>query len=134
VFSARQERNLRGVFYAPGNWGVIFHTEGVLAQYQRNTVCLGKTSWRIFSDLARKERMVPLVQRVIQQTRARVFRGDTRFEGKIVSVFEPSAEVIRKGKSGKPNEFGDGQAARSRKIRSSSTMKSTLTAPTTPTC
>jgi transposase, IS5 family len=35
-----------------------------------------------------------------------VFRGDTRFEGKIVSVFEPSAEVIRKGKSGKPNEFG----------------------------
>ena len=50
--------------------------------------------------------MVPLVRRVMQQTRARVFRGDTHFEGKIVSVFEPSAEVIRKGKAGKPNEFG----------------------------
>jgi IS5 family transposase len=35
-----------------------------------------------------------------------VLRGDIRFEGKIVSVFEPSAEIIRKGKSGKPNEFG----------------------------
>jgi hypothetical protein len=55
---------------------------------------------------AQLDRMVPLVRQVMQQTRARIFRGDTRFEGKIVSVFEPSAEVIRKGKAGKPNEFG----------------------------
>jgi IS5 family transposase len=27
-------------------------------------------------------------------------------EGKLLSVFEPSTEVIRKGKAGKPNEFG----------------------------
>jgi transposase, IS5 family len=66
----------------------------------------------VFQELALEglraelDRMVPLVRRVMQQTRARVFRGDTRFEGKIVSVFEPSAEVIRKGKAGKPNEFG----------------------------
>jgi transposase, IS5 family len=31
---------------------------------------------------------------------------NTRSEGKLLSVFEPSTEVIRKGKSGKPNEFG----------------------------
>jgi IS5 family transposase len=49
---------------------------------------------------AELDRMVPLVRRVMQQTRARVLRGDTRFEGKIVSVFGPSAEVIRKGKAG----------------------------------
>jgi IS5 family transposase len=55
---------------------------------------------------AELDRMVPLVRRVMQQTRARVFGGDTHFEGKIISVFEPSAEVIRKGKAGKPNEFG----------------------------
>jgi len=55
---------------------------------------------------AELDRMVVLVRRVMQQTRARVFRGDTHFDGKIVSVFEPSAEVIRKGKAGKPNEFG----------------------------
>jgi IS5 family transposase len=55
---------------------------------------------------AELDRMVALVRRVMQQTRARVLRGDTRFEGKIVSVFEPSAEVIRKGKAGKPTEFG----------------------------
>jgi transposase, IS5 family len=52
------------------------------------------------------DRMVSLVRRVMQQTRARVFRGDTRVEGKILSLFEPSTEVIRKGKVGKPNEFG----------------------------
>jgi len=52
------------------------------------------------------DRMVPLVRRVMQQTRARVFHGDTRVEGKILSLFEPSTEVIRKGKVGKPNEFG----------------------------
>jgi hypothetical protein len=28
-----------------------------------------------------------------------------RSEGKIVSLFEPSAEVIRKGKASKPTEF-----------------------------
>jgi IS5 family transposase len=29
-----------------------------------------------------------------------------RFEGKLLSLFEPSTEVIRKGKAAKPNEFG----------------------------
>jgi transposase, IS5 family len=43
---------------------------------------------------------------VMKQTRARIFRGDTRSEGKIFSLFEPSTEIIRKGKAGKPNEFG----------------------------
>ena len=50
--------------------------------------------------------MVPLVKQVMKQTSARIFRGDTRTEGKIFSLFEPSTEIIRKGKAGKPNEFG----------------------------
>ena len=33
------------------------------------------------------ERMVPLVRQVMKQSRARIFKGDTRSEGKIVSVF-----------------------------------------------
>jgi len=52
------------------------------------------------------ERMVPLIRQVMKQTRARIFRGDTRSEGKIVSLFEPSTEIIRKGKASKPTEFG----------------------------
>jgi IS5 family transposase len=50
--------------------------------------------------------MVPRVQQVMRQAKARIFQGDTRSEGKIVSLFEPSTEVIRKGKAAKPTEFG----------------------------
>ena len=50
--------------------------------------------------------MVPRVQQVMRQTKARVFGGDTHAEGKLFSVFETSTEGIRKGKAGKPTEFG----------------------------
>ncbi len=50
--------------------------------------------------------MVARVQQVIRQAKARIFRGDTRSAGKIVSIFEPTTEVIRKGKAAKPTEFG----------------------------
>ena len=52
------------------------------------------------------DEMMPRVKQVMKQTRARIHRGDTRSEDKLLSVFEPSTEIIRKGKSGKPNEFG----------------------------
>jgi transposase, IS5 family len=46
------------------------------------------------------------VQQVIQQTVARVLRGETHHPEKLVSLFEPHTEIIRKGKSSKPTEFG----------------------------
>jgi len=46
------------------------------------------------------------VRGVVKQTRARLFQGVTQFPGKILSLFEPHTEIIRKGKAGKPNEFG----------------------------
>jgi IS5 family transposase len=52
------------------------------------------------------DEMVPLIKQVMKQTRARIFRGNTRSEGKLVSLFEPSTEIIRKGKASKPTEFG----------------------------
>jgi len=55
---------------------------------------------------AQLEEMIPRVRQVISQTKARIFHGETRTEGKIFSLFEPSTEIIRKGKAGKPNEFG----------------------------
>lgn len=42
----------------------------------------------------------------MHQTKARIFGGDKHSAGKLVSLFEPSTEVIRKGKTGKPTEFG----------------------------
>jgi len=52
------------------------------------------------------DEMVSRVRQVMKQTRVRIFRGNTRSEAKLLSLFEPSTEVIRKGKAGKPNEFG----------------------------
>ena len=52
------------------------------------------------------KRCCSLVRQVMRQTRQRIFHGNTRAEGKLLSLFEPSTEIIRKGKAGKPNEFG----------------------------
>jgi transposase, IS5 family len=54
----------------------------------------------------RLQQMRPLVCRVLAQTRARVIGGDTRVPDKVLSVFEPHTETIRKGKIARPNEFG----------------------------
>jgi IS5 family transposase len=50
--------------------------------------------------------MADRVRRVVRQTKARIFGGLTKLPDKIVSLFEPHTEIIRKGKAGKPNEFG----------------------------
>jgi transposase, IS5 family len=52
------------------------------------------------------DEMIPRVQQVMQQARERVLEGNTRAKNKILSVFEPDTEVIRKGKASKPTEFG----------------------------
>src|SRR5262249_12756965 len=55
-------------------------------------------------DQLRKLR--PVVQRVLAQTRARIIGGDTHVPDKVLSIFEPHTETIRKGKIARPNEFG----------------------------
>jgi IS5 family transposase len=52
--------------------------------------------------------MVEIVKKVVHQTKARVLGGDTHVADKLLSVFETSTEVIRKGKgkASKPTEFG----------------------------
>lgn len=49
---------------------------------------------------------VGLVRRVLGQTRARVLKGDPHYPDKVLSLFEPHTEAIRKGKAAKPTEFG----------------------------
>ena len=52
------------------------------------------------------ETMVGRVRQVVKQTRNRILAGITKSGDKIVSVFEPHTEIIRKGKASKPTEFG----------------------------
>jgi transposase, IS5 family len=55
---------------------------------------------------AQLEHFLPLVRRVIAQTRARVFKGDLHYHDKLFSLFQSHTEAIRKGKASKPTEFG----------------------------
>jgi transposase, IS5 family len=50
--------------------------------------------------------MRPLARRVLDQTRRRIAGGDIHVPNKVLSVFEPHTEAIRKGKIVKPTEFG----------------------------
>ncbi len=52
------------------------------------------------------ETMGGRVGQVVEQTKARILEGITHFPGKIVSLFEPHTEIIRKGKLSQPTEFG----------------------------
>ena len=85
---------------------------GQAKRFSREIASGIKKSSDVFQQAAmeglRKEldTMAPRVQQVMQQTRARVLGGDTHVDGKLVSIFEPSTEVIRKGKASKPTEFG----------------------------
>jgi IS5 family transposase len=90
-------------------------TSRVVGQAKRfcNEIAEGvKRARGILKQLALKglqqelEAMLPLVRQVMRQTGERIFRGNARAEGKLVSVFEPATEIIRKGKAGKPTEFG----------------------------
>lgn len=50
--------------------------------------------------------MAQRVRQVVRQTRARVFRGITNWPGKLLSLFEPWAQIYRRGKQHKATEFG----------------------------
>ncbi len=60
----------------------------------------------LYHARARLRQMQPLVTRVLAQTRARLLGGATHVPDKVLSVFEPHTEAIRKGKIAKPTEFG----------------------------
>jgi IS5 family transposase len=53
------------------------------------------------------EKMIPRARQVLRQTRARIRDGVTDSKGKLVSIFEPHAQILRRGKLHKPTEFGD---------------------------
>jgi transposase, IS5 family len=94
---------------------LLYHTARVVGQAKRFAaeVATGRKRARGLLDQLRLEahkaylqRMIPLVRQVMHQTRERIFKGNTHVPGKLVSLFEPHTEVIRKGKAAKPTEFG----------------------------
>jgi IS5 family transposase len=94
---------------------LLYHTARVVGQAKRFAaeVTTGRKrahsilqQIRLEAHRAYLERMIPRVRQVMHQARERVFKGNTHVPGKLVSLFEPHTEVIRKGKASKPTEFG----------------------------
>jgi transposase, IS5 family len=88
-------------------------TRGVVRQASEVVQRWGKGRLKVVGKLLRVETQIgqlrhflPLVEKVITQTKNRVLGGDRHGEDKVLSLFEPHTEVIRKGKAHKPNEFG----------------------------
>jgi IS5 family transposase len=78
----------------------------VAAAHERLPAARGRRARQIWSSASKLDALVPLARRVVRQTRARVLRGESRSEGKIISLFDPNARILRRGKLHKPTEFG----------------------------
>jgi hypothetical protein len=70
------------------------------------------------------KQMSELTRRVLEQTKARVLKGDTHHPHKVLSVFETHTEVIRRGKKVKPTEFGKLVKVKRRRTNSSPITRS----------
>jgi IS5 family transposase len=75
-----------------------------LGQHARTVIAA--TARRLKRVQQRLRELRPIVERVLDQTGARVLGGDIHVPDKVLSVFEPHTEAIRKGKQVKPTEFG----------------------------
>ncbi|MBC8165151.1 MAG: ISNCY family transposase [Bryobacteraceae bacterium] len=82
---------------------ILNDTQRVMAEVEE----MGRRNKRTLQPLTTAlSEMGSRVRQVIRQTKARVFEGLTKLPEKIVSLFQPHTEIIRKGKASKPTEFG----------------------------
>jgi IS5 family transposase len=100
VYAARNKSEKGQEKMKAGYRKLLEATSRVVGQAQKfSGVIAGKAKQQL-------DEMIPRVQQVMKQAQARVLAGNTRSDNKILSMFEPDTEVIRKGKASKPTEFG----------------------------
>jgi IS5 family transposase len=85
----------------------VRQSEAAIEQTAEQMSKLSKTA-RTQAERALKvlHEMAPRARRVVQQTRARIMRGVTKSKAKLISIFEPHAQILRRGKVHRPTEFG----------------------------
>jgi IS5 family transposase len=85
---------------------VVRQAESLGRKLAEGAVKIAGDEKRVLAAAMQLKHFVPLAKRVIDQTKARVFDGNVRFEGKLLSIFETHTAAIRKGKAHKSTEFG----------------------------
>jgi IS5 family transposase len=78
----------------------------VVQRWRKGRLKVVGTVLGVATQIGQLRHFLPLVENVIRQTQERVVKGNSHVEDKVLSLFEPHTEVIRKGKAHKPNEFG----------------------------
>lgn len=86
--------------------GVVRQAESLGRKLAEGAIRITGDETRVVAAAMNLDHFVPLAKRVIEQTKARIFDGNTRFESKLLSLFETHTVAIRKGKAHKPTEFG----------------------------
>jgi len=86
--------------------GVVRQAGEVLQRWQKGKLPVAGSLLQVETQAGQLRHFLPLVEKVITQTKERVWEGNRHVAGKVLSLFEPHTQVIRKGKAHKPNEFG----------------------------
>ena len=85
---------------------VVRQASGVLEDLQAGRLRIVGSVISVLAQEALLRHFIPLVQKGIAQTQERIFQGNPYVAGKVLSLFEPHTQAIRKGKAHKPTEFG----------------------------
>ena len=86
--------------------GVVRQAGEVLQRWEKGKLPVVGSLLQVETQAGQLRHFLPLVEKVITQTKQRVWEGNRHVVGKVLSLFEPHTQVIRKGKAHKPNEFG----------------------------
>jgi transposase, IS5 family len=77
---------------------VVRQAGKVVQRWKKGKLPMAGSLLSVGTQMARLQHFLPLVEKVIQQTKQRVFRGNRHVPDKVLSLFEPHSQVIRKGK------------------------------------
>jgi transposase, IS5 family len=86
--------------------GVVRQAQAVLERWKRGRLKVVGDRRQVQAQTRQLRRFLPLVEKVVAQTRERIWKGNAHVVGKVLSLFEAHTQVIRKGKPDKPTEFG----------------------------
>jgi transposase, IS5 family len=86
--------------------GVLRRAKSVVADLKAGRLLIVGSLVSVAVQEGQLRHFIPLLEKVIAQTKERVFRGNRHVVGKVLSLFEPHTQAIRKGKAHKPTEFG----------------------------
>ena len=86
--------------------GVVRQAQAVLKGWEKGRLNVVGDGKQVEAQASQLRHFLPLVEKVMAQTKERLWEKNVHVVGKVLSLFEPHTQVIRKGKVEKPTEFG----------------------------